>query len=114
MLALLGTRGDTQVTSKLSVPTWPKAKSVGAGTAVERERCLYSTIKKYMKTLCHLLKGKSLWLMCVCDPCLKFYDILKVREQAACASEGKMRLSMIKTPQLKPDGPRVHALTEDY
>lgn len=69
MSALLGTRGDTQVTSKLSVPTWPKAKSVGAGTAIVKRDArfrMYSTMKKYMKTPCHLLKGKSLWLMCVC------------------------------------------------
>lgn len=33
MLAGLGTRGDTQVTSMLSEPTRPKRRSVGAGTA---------------------------------------------------------------------------------
>lgn len=68
----------------------------------------------YEDTLPSLKREESVVDVCVCDPCLKFYDILKVREQAACASGGKTRLSMIKTPQLKPDGPRVHALAEDY
>lgn len=35
MSAVLGTLGATQVTSILSGPTWPKPKSVGAGTAIE-------------------------------------------------------------------------------
>lgn len=33
MSALFGTWGETQVTSILSGLTWPKPKSVGAGTA---------------------------------------------------------------------------------
>lgn len=47
------------------------------------------------------------------NPPLKFYKILKVKEQAvfalclcACVS-----LSMTKTPQLKPDGPDTHTNT---
>lgn len=34
MSAVFGTWGETQVTSMVSGPTCPKAKSVGAGTAV--------------------------------------------------------------------------------
>lgn len=37
MLATLGTRGDTQLTSILSEPTRSKPSSVGAGTAIEKK-----------------------------------------------------------------------------
>lgn len=37
MSAVFGTWGDTQVTSIVSGPTWPKFRSVGAGTAIEKK-----------------------------------------------------------------------------
>ncbi len=52
MPAALGTRGETQVTSILSDLTWLKPKSVGAGTAVAREKKLDSEcVQKVMLDL---------------------------------------------------------------
>lgn len=52
MSAVLGTRGDTQVTSILSEPTRPKPKSVGAGTAnAKRDQHDSECIQKVMVDL---------------------------------------------------------------
>lgn len=64
MSAGLGTRGETQVTSIVSDPTWPKPKSVGAGTAIEKREpfgweCIQKGHGRFIRFVIAQVKGSQ-------------------------------------------------------
>ncbi len=62
MSAVLGTWGETQVTSIVSEPTWPKPKPVGAGTAIEKREqldseCIQKAHGRFIRFVIAQVKG---------------------------------------------------------
>lgn len=71
MSAGLGTWGETQVTSILSDSTWPKPRSVGAGTAIAKREQLGSGFIRVLVVDLQVLLVEVKWWTDNCNKSIK-------------------------------------------